>query len=338
MNMNLDNINYIIKKFNLDINNIQVVQHQGAVFKNYYVLESVSNRKYFLKFQRTPKNIIRKIIRIIFGNPSFSRMIKVYELLGRRSFEYLKFPKLVRTNGKDIFIIDYVDFNNRGIDIKVYKSVIIKSIVEFQNVGRDQSELNGNINQKLLNIYLSFVYKYISRYGMNILKNYGLADYIKCIRIIILSHFKQRKLRHSILVHNDLHHNNIIIANNGDVYLTDFEGVSLENKWVLVDVATLAVRTHEYLIDTDLILLFLNELMKNKNNKKIINIKVQVRIAILRRIVQLINSSVSPPEVISKYYSFFSEVLTSDKLYDEWYDTKIGTKLERDKNEISNSS
>jgi thiamine kinase-like enzyme len=312
-------IDAVVSKLDYKIQNVREIKHSGAIYKSYYILETDDNKKLFLKFRREPKTIVRRFLRIILGNPTFSRQIEVYKLFTKIPISHFNSPKLLSTNGKNYFILEYVDFIDRNVDINKYKSKIIDGLLELQSSLDNNSIANNKINQKILNIFLSFEYSFVTRYSWYIYRTRGVSDLIKIAIIIVKSHLKQKKLSYKILIHNDFHHNNLIVDRGGNLYITDFEGVLIEDKWTLFDIATIALNTHIFKIDYEMINKYLVLFFKKYHIDNAYKVNIQIRIAFIRRLIQLIYSPAPPIDVKRKYENILYTIVINDSEYEKWY-------------------
>jgi hypothetical protein len=319
-----DRLNSIINKLNIKIQHVKKIKHRGAVEKTYYIIETQDKHKLFLKYQRKPRGITRKITRYILGNPTFRRQVELLSLFDKSNYRYLATPRLIDTDKRNYLVSEYIQYESRGIDIKHHRDDVVKGLIEFQTAC-----INHNLIKRygsyLHNIYMSLEYNILSKYRKYILTNFGMLIYIKCLYILFVCHKNQKRLNNYILIHNDYHHNNLILANNGRIYLIDLEGVSLGKKWILIDIVTIALYTKEYYIDVDIIRKYIAEIRSSIISQNNLDIRSQLRIALLRRTMQLLSSSVPPLSVKREYKKYFLEIIVSDDAYNNWYNINIKT-------------
>jgi len=312
MNTHIKNI---CKELNLNFVGCERVSRYRKELQPCYIVYT-ENAKYFLKFNRKPTSYFHKIIRLTLGNPGFERQIRINDLLKNNKFNYFHYPELAHTDGKTYLLLQYIDNMNIELNGR-HKEYLVKSLGELQYSGLRLNKINKSIGVVLLSIMVRIEFRLI--YSIpSLLKHTGLRSTIKYLKIIIISYVKERKLNTPIVLHSDFHRENVMVNKEEIVYITDYEGMRNERRWRYIDIATYAVDTTKYYIDTDIIKKYIRETKKRHENKYTDN-ALQLRIALLNRISRFMYFKPATDLVRDEYKKFYLNILLDDQKYDKWY-------------------
>jgi hypothetical protein len=313
-----DDIPSLISDLKLDIKDYKIIQRSRESLQPYYALYT-SDGIFFLKYNREPINIYHKLFRIVFGTPGFNRQVSIYRQLNVREYSNFKYPKLIMTDGKKYILLNFIFIENE-YKRKMNKDILIKSLFELQNskLSIYNKGIKGYIGGVLLNIKLNFRFSIIIDSLIPLIKRCGFNTVYSTLKIFIKSENEQHKLANPLIMHNDFHSNNIFISVDGYIYISDFEGLAYEKKWIFTDIVTYAVNTSEFKIDTEVIKKY-RDYISNYYEKDTIIYKTQIRMALIKRISRFWNFKPSDKNTQNAYRYFLMNVLLIDREYDIWY-------------------
>ena len=316
-----DNILFHIeKKLNVNVHKVEKVKRGRRELQDCYTIYTEEDEKYFLKFNRMARSKAHRIVRMMFGNPGFDRQLKVYEILGNYKFNVFQYPKMIHTDGKSYIILEYIEKTNTDITEK-YKSALVKSFADLHTANLSIGNINGRLGIFLLNLSITIEFSLLKSVAP-LLKYCGLRPTLRYLKIIISGYVKQNKMDDTVVLHNDLHRNNVFVSKTGNIYVTDFEGLKNERRWLYTDIATYSVDTAKYCIDTDLLKKYVN-IMKNKFADYEIDHAVQLRIGLLSRVSRFMYFKPTSDHVREKYKKYFLNTLLDDNNYYRWYRDSI---------------
>lgn len=286
---------------------------------NHYRLESREG-KYFVKIARAG-NALRPVrLKAILGSPSIERQLAVYDAFSKREFQVFRYPNLIHTDGKNYLVLEYIPGlppEEHAID----RNNLIAALLELQFAGvKPRLRSLGNL---LMHSYLKPTATLLTKGLMRLRRQYGYSLTRRCLTAITKCHAAQGRSEESVLVHNDFHPENILIAESGQLYFTDFENTALTRKWLLVDIVHYAVDTEVADIDVSLIREYLQELAEKYKPFDRLDVRAQLRFALLRRVIQHTTSSAVPHIVQNEYRDFLERVLLSDARYRSWHKANI---------------
>ena len=287
--------------------------HQGLV--NHYLIECQSGR-YFLKVARPGRNRRPRLLRHVIKSPSLERQIAVYHALASQQFSAFRYPELVNTDQVSYLLLEFVAAVKANEKVPAATD-LIESLHEFQFAGTVPA--HGTFGNLLLHFVLNPTVSLATRVLTQVRRRFGLRTSLRCLRVLARCHASERNQRVITLVHNDFHPENILVEASGRLYFTDFENVTTTRKWLLLDIVHYAVATQEAEVDTELIREYLAKLGASSDRLKPINAVAQVRLALLRRVMQHATSPVPPAAVREAYSTFLEEVLLSDAAFDAWF-------------------
>jgi hypothetical protein len=265
---------------------------------------------------RLKKNIISKYRNVV------SRELQVYRQLSTIRFEHFKFPKLIKGKEHRYLLVEYVPSFNGWDKNEAARERVAKSLYEFNTSNLRFKQ--GVVEKILSDIKRKTSLKILVWSFVVIPKSNGIWDAMTCLWVLFKCTLQQRKFKHHYFLHRDLIGNNNVLtsAENGDIYFIDFESAVEERRWILNDIIDVSLST-DLEVDRDL----LNEYMKllSESDKKRLNMKAQVRIALIHRIVRRI---LSHNEYSKKnrhvWISFLKNILLKDHHFDDWYEKNVG--------------
>ena len=287
--------------------------HQGLV--NHYLIECQSGR-YFLKVARPGRNRRPRLLRHFIKSPSLERQIAVYHALASQQFSAFRYPELVKTDHVSYLLLEFVAAVKANEKAPAATD-LIEALHEFQFAGTVPA--NDTFGNLILHFLLNPTVHLATALLTRLRRRLGLRTAIRCLQVFAKCHASERNQRVITLVHNDFHPENILVGPSGRLYFTDFENVTTTRKWLLLDIVHYAVATQEAEVDTELIREYLAKLESSSDRLEPINALSQVRVAMLRRVVQHATSPVPPQAVREAYSTFLEEVLLSDAAFDAWF-------------------
>jgi hypothetical protein len=274
--------------------------------------------EFFLKFISSSETMRQNIIRMLFGSLAIKNQLAVYDSLSRLEFKNFKYPQLVNTDKKSYLIFDFIQIQSKG-ERDAPRDALVESLLEFQRSGVFLKR--RGIEGVLLNITRKPACVLLKRVLVGLRKQCGIKISFRCIKVILDCYKHQKPLENILTLHNDFHHNNLLLTKSGELFVCDFENVANERRWALIDITHYSVGTMRFEIDTSLIGMYI----KNENSIfKLMNrfqIGVQLRIALLLRVSQMILSNKPPIHVKDKYLKFFVDTLLEDSAYESWFES-----------------
>ena len=290
-------------KFRLD----RIKHIKGQVYSVF-----IDERKYVLKLKEDSSFLKKWKKNIAFRNElSINRQLLIAD------FKYFNFPKLIDTDGKTYMLFEYIE-GSQGIDDRyINDDLLSDSLLEFHMLLLDRSKekkfLLKNIYEKFLFSPSSSILRGIFLFG---LLNCGVIACLKCLIILFKCSISEKSYKYSLLQHRDLGNiSNKISGQNGKIYFIDFAGTREENKWILIDIVDIVISRETLEVKSNLFKLYLKKI--NVKLRRDINIKAQVRVALLRKILHLMGKKGGRYNQISK--KFFSEILINDSSFDKWF-------------------
>lgn len=157
------------------------------------------------------------------------------------------------------------------------------------------------------------------------LNKYSPLFFFKVVGFVLLAEIRQRKNPRALLMHNDLNvNNNVLSDQDGSPWFLDFESVTLERKWVFVDILNLSViEKNRFEFDVGMLQNYLCELDRHGILTKNIDIALQLRVVLLRIYLQSFRFQ-KDPKLKAVFGHFLRDVLLDKKAYERWYNSNIG--------------
>ncbi len=126
-------------------------------------------------------------------------------------------------------------------------------------------------------------------------------------------------------MHNDLNvNNNVLSDHDGSPWFLDFESVTLERKWVFVDILNLSViEKNRFEFDVEMLKHYLCELHRRGVLVKDFDIALQLRVVLMRVYLQSFRYQ-KDPELKAVFGKFLTQVLLDHQAYKRWYMNNVG--------------
>lgn len=300
-----------------DIKNIRDLEEYDEVEKvseyEHKPLYKVRISKNYFLLKLEEENSVLKRLPILSRLHSFASKneIKIYKWLLNQEFDFFKFPRPVRIQGYDI-LIEYL------IPVKDAQNEIPLLIQSLQELYRKTSSLKlGKIHSLFHNMrYSSEATIYKGSFSV-IRKQLGITNCFRTLNVVLSLFLKQKKLKHSFLLHNDFTRNNVIIDDKTHLpYIIDYQAASINSRWLLIDIVRYAYLGSEKIIDFDIVNKFIKKIDRNHFGDDI-QIEVQVRYALIARSIQSLKWK--PREHIKQFYA---NILLDDNEYHKWYQNR----------------
>ena len=279
-------------------------------------------------------NILRKIYNLLSSTTtSFFNEVYIYRKINNMGFQWFKFPSLKKTNQKNFIVIDFIPNNGKVYTENIDKNKLIRALFEFQSSDIFQNKFNFSVTYWLVRLLRNTSFE-IFRYSFGgIRKKYGMKLSIRCTYLLISSKLKLTNI-YSLNMHKDLQHkkdgtlNNIIINDKNEYFFIDFESTTLEKSWILIDIVDICWSVDSLVPDVKLLSIYLNMLRKNNIIKKK-DIKSQIRIALMRRSISIIESRGKTINSVDKerWRNFLQKIILSNQEYNNWYEYNILSKI-----------
>jgi len=315
MREQINNLDKVLSTLDLDIISWEPILWKRVQTTPAYIVRAREG-KFFLKLTAPTTTRKQTIIRLLFGNLALKNSLIVYASLHDRIFSKFQYPKLVKTDGKSYLLLEFIPIQS-NCEQGVTHDALITSLLEFQGSGGLFKK--GFLETTLLYVSRKPALVLLRRIVGGLRKRCGLYVSLKCIKVMWTCYKNQNRLNKPIILHNDFHHNNIIVDTFGNIYIFDFEKVHTDNRWILIDIVHYSVSAIKFEIDLELIKNYLKKINGSFKNLGNINVIMQLRIALLLRISQMIISSVPSDSVREKYDIFFRQTLLDDYACKQWF-------------------
>ena len=276
------------------------------------MLVDTDRGKFVLKLRTPPVGAAARLKRRI-ADLELPTQARVYGSLSAQQFEVLRFPKLIETDGRDYLLLEYIETRGHE-EHEVPRRPLLESLFEFQTARLTMPwtglpALVAATRRPYALLVRRMLTGIRSKMGWRVAWT-GLARMASC-------RSAQPALASPVVCHNDFHHNNLLLGTDGTLYLSDFEAVTLDDRWVLADIIHFAVATQEFRVDTELIADY-HRLFVVRTGP-VINLRAQVRFGLLARVSKLVLSAVPNREAAGEYETFLREVLLDDAAFEEWF-------------------
>lgn len=217
--------------------------------------------------------------------------------------------KLLFFEKRNYMIFEYI--NPNALDIAIDDHKIVESYLQFQSALKDFrfSLFSRVYSLNMSFIYLSFRFFLITRSFKHL---FLLLNQIIKLNII------QEKLTNNIL-HKDLkYRKNTISSDKLKLYFIDFETVTIERKWIMLDIVDIAFNPMEFSLNMNLLNAYYNRLDSYTKSKT--NIEAQIRFALLRRSVGSYYRDLGHK---NELFTFLDSVLLSEKSFKDWINLNV---------------
>jgi hypothetical protein len=271
--------------------------------------------KYFLKVIDTPIKRNQKYVRWFTGNLAIKNQLRVYASLCKQQFFFFKYPKLIKTDGNSYLLLEYISSLKKREQV-LPEDMLVLCLIEFQL--SDVTLKRNYFESFLMNLSRKPFWVLLRRSLGGVRKTCGLSVSLNLIKVFLICYLQQSRLLKKITTHGDFHPNNLLMNNEGEIYIFDFEKVTKEKYWLFIDIVHYAVSTKKFFIEVPLIKIFIEKLRFKFEKIGLLNIRAQLRFALLLRVSQIILSSVSPVDVRERYKVFLRDVLLNDVAFHQW--------------------
>lgn len=309
------NIEQLLDTLKLDVESYQTLSRIRTGLTPHYLIRAKQGT-FFLKIERPVRGMARARLRRLLGNPVLKRQVAVYRALSKRQFRSFRYPRLIETDEASYLLLEYITPRESGNSSEEFKSKLALSLLEFQTSGL-QFEHAG-VGNMLLDVVLSPGWAILRSAYFGVGKRCGPRFALRCLRTVLLCQRLQAKFEIPVVIHNDFHHDNVLVSDGNQVYITDFENVAMERRWLLLDIVHYAVGTQEFYVDLEQIRRYLLAL-RESGFRSAVNVAAQLRFALLRRMMLNLASDVPPEEVKRQCEQFISTVLLPDDAYRTWF-------------------
>jgi glycosyltransferase involved in cell wall biosynthesis len=279
------------------------------------------NGRFVLKLPVPPKNSLQRVMhRLLGGNLKFRREADFYESIEAARPPYHSLP-LIMTDGATYLLLRYVEGASPIWTRTPRKTrAFLDALVAFQNTllpsRRSWRE------RKALQLYFG-VNGQILRFAARIARETGWASLARVVRILWSGRCRQSALREPIHLHNDILYN-VLEDEEGKIFVMDFEEVTRERRWVLIDVIEAAFAKDTCTVDQSLLIEYLTRLSARVGGCDRLHLPSQVRLALLFRVTHAIVSKSTAPEEKRRLLSFYRSVVLNDERFGEWYEQNLG--------------
>lgn len=287
--------------------------------QNPLYLIKANDGTFVLKLKRPVHTRRQALRRRVMGSPTFQRQLAVYRALDRERFSSLRYPRLVATDNETFMLLEYI----HGPDpspaprSNAYMRTLVDCLIEYQTVplrGKQQ-----RLGYTGVSMALSPTSTYLRTALTKMRYRHGITISARCLRAFWTCNAGQPSQAAPIWLHNDFHHNNVLVGVHGELYFTDFEQTSEERKWVLVDIVHYATDAYAFSINLDVIRHYVEQLKEVGSFATPLDYGAQLRFALLLRSMQHVVSMAPPQGVKQQYLSFISDVLLDDAAYYDWH-------------------
>jgi hypothetical protein len=235
-------------------------------------------------------------------------------------FSNLKIPKLICSDFKSYLAVEFLE-GYHPQTCGTYCDRLYQAIYEFNTSG-----------EKILwgrNGCLDFVTRaplaYIIRNALRlkkISKSFSLNDFVRCLYLAAKLYRKQTTIPFMFLMHNDLGNTgNVIVSSNDDYTLIDFGAARSENRFILMDIATIALNFTSVEVDFSSFVKYYKNL--SDGIRRIVCLKTQMHFCLIGRFLYLLNNHHHDLPQDSIQYRFLTGVLLKEHSFEKWFDKNM---------------
>jgi len=307
-------INSISNKYNIELEELKVLKDNVAL------LVKADGEKLILKGKR-PQSKKSWIDNLRFFNES-----RVYKYFASRKFKCLHAPKLIHIDSES-FLIEYLE---RCQDVRlanVDKDEFIKAYIELQTLNLESNKWFDLRYQ----LYRGVLYQGIMVPLFTLRNKIGFKQALQAVSLFLQLHLSAKKLSRKYWLHGDLTSNNIFYNKKDDkLYFIDFENMFYTRKWLLLEVIEHSFEMDESFLEFDgtQLITYLNKAASLGKDLKTINIKSQVRLAMLLTIT----SNLAFTKIADKRKILLSSlpVVLDNQKFESWYAENVNPLLEKE--------
>ncbi len=282
-----------------------------------YLIHDFTGAKYFLKLQPPCGSFLSKVVRKVCGGslPFINEYLTNEKLLKSDGTSVL-FPKMFAGSLGEFILFEYIecedlDRRNQRKSISLW---LEKHFLFFNSM---QAAKNNNVIGRLIFNLLENPILRILRQVMA--SDLSLPEKISVYKVVGQFWLQQPRLK-PVLLHNDLSFSNLMDDCSGGLLLIDFEDSVTEKKLVLTDIVDLLFDRDELLLRVSAVEDYWRNLsVKIDEDYNKLNFKVQIRLCILRHILNSIFNPDFTDLEKKKYYKFMREHIVDDDGYNIWF-------------------
>lgn len=280
-----------------------------------YLIADKNKTGYFLKTQPLPVKMSSIIASLLIGgNILFKREIRINQCLARNHFTYLKYPRLLKTDGKEYMLFQYIQGREGFYEGRGTKKKAVLSLLEFN---RTPVSFSSSLIESILIKYFGTEATLFRDTAGPLRGKTGLVCSARIIIVFLKACLFTRRNKKALLLHNDLEPINIITGDDGTLNIIDFEDATLEYKWLLCDIVYLVFDCKTLDFDKELLFEYIRRL--KENGYLVPDLYSQLRIALLRRCGRIIRHPHYLPEEKRKAASFIKDILSRKAAYSKWF-------------------
>jgi hypothetical protein len=313
----------LLSRLDLEVWEVRPISWKQPQVTPLYYLEAAEGR--FVLKLATPRPSRVAGLRAGLARNEIGHQARVYMALGRLACRHLRFPKLIASDFRSYLLLEYIETRPHG-EHDLPRDAVLGSLLEFQTADVDIPDPVFPNAARTPGVRLA------RRLVGRLRKRIGWPATRRALLAAGRCYHEQPRMKRKVVRHNDFHYNNLLLADDGAVYMNDFEYVSLDDRWVLGDIINYAVGTRYFHIAVDIIREYA-KMMADALDAEVC-LPAQLRFCLLSRVGDLLLSRVAPAEVVSRYWSFFESVLLDDREFARW----LGSRLEREQGRSGRSS
>lgn len=261
-------------------------------FKKYKILKRLGRACYLiqkdsafytLKLIPPPVYQKQKLSRFIFGGSlPFQNEFRILNLI--KNYDTIPQLPMVENKENEYFISPFINHaqNFNELDIEVYRR-IGESVAEISNLPKPKKwwKLKEYFFQRMISPSLNFE-KNLKQIEQE--RKIATSTFIK-----LHSHIENisKSIKHR-LIHNDLADNNIVVGQNNDIYIIDWEDAHIEDKAIFLDLISISFNYNDFSLNEDIVNSFwLNYELDEVENKYCVELLAYNYLVYLYKIIQM---------------------------------------------------
>ncbi len=308
----MDLITKIAKKHGI---HIETVQKKGRAA---YLINDADQKKYFIKLQPPCGSFLSGIVRALCGGslPFMNEYLMNNKMLSIKSKDVFFPPMLYGCPGEYI-VFEYIGCTEliRADEVQKLSAWIESGLLSFNSMLTVKG--GSFIGKIIFSLMESPILRILRQLGNN---EFSLNTKLRVFKLMFMFYLKQRGLK-AILIHNDLSFSNLMSTKGGRLLLIDFEDSIAENKMVLTDAVDLMFDREKLLLPIAKVENYWQKLSDKLGiGFNSLNFKLQIRVCVLR---YLLNSIFNPDFSIAdqkKYHQFMMDNVLDERGFSDWFE------------------
>lgn len=305
----------------MDYNQLEI-KETLKLHNNVYLIKTEDQKKYIIK--KTNKYKCNFFKKIIDENYSFNIEIDFYKYFRKNNGFSYTIPALYDYKYNHFIMIEFIE-GNVGWNKHILKEkFLVAALLDFKYNNRFfKTKLLRKFRMNLSNAAEWKIIKILIKLTRK--KKISLLHFCKGL-VILVKGALEKNTKSKFILHNDLHSENIIINDKKEVSFLDFERITVGKKWFLIDIIDLSFNLETLKFDDNLLNEYYLSLVKDGyilSHKH--NLSLQIRIALLRRVLHGIISPTIKKENKEKLLSFLINNLLSNKVFKKWMEVENNT-------------